>query len=117
VREVIEDAFTGSMWVPALGKSIVGPSFEPSAKTPWGTRVSRRAPRLSNERRAEVRTEELLLALIAHGEGVAAHVLSEFGVDLARAAVATTHVRCPPLPGPSASAESGQWPPAPGSRN
>jgi hypothetical protein len=52
------------------------------------------APRLS-QRRVVVYTQQLLLALNAHGEGVAAHVLSQLGVDLEKAAVATTHVRFP----------------------
>jgi len=121
VREVIEDAFTGSMWVPLLGKSIVGPSFEPSSTTPWGTQVSPHAPRLSNEQRGEVHTEDLLLALIAHGDGIAAHVLAELGVDLEKAAVATTHVRVPPAADASAigrpSGSSLQWPPLPPNDN
>jgi hypothetical protein len=54
--------------------------------------VSVEAPRLS-QGRVKVRTEDLLLALIAHGEGVAARVLADYGVDLERAAVATTAVR------------------------
>jgi Clp amino terminal domain, pathogenicity island component len=39
----------------------------------------------------------VLLALITHGDGVAAHVLAELGVDLEKAAVTTTHVRFPEL--------------------
>jgi ATP-dependent Clp protease ATP-binding subunit ClpC len=110
VREVIEDAFTGSMWVPRLGESLVGPSFEPSSTTPGCTPVRSTAPRFA-QGRAEIRTEQLLLALIAHQEGVAAHVLSQFGVDLEQAAVATTAIR---FPRPAAAAWSfGEWPPAP----
>ena len=45
--------------------------------------------------RLEVRSEQVLLSLIAHGEGVAARVLAELGVDLEKAATATTHVRFP----------------------
>jgi ATP-dependent Clp protease ATP-binding subunit ClpA len=91
-REVIEDAFTGAVWLPSLGRSLVGSSFSPSPTTPWGTPVSVEAPRLS-QGRVEVRTEDLLLALIAHGEGVGAQVLADYGVDLERAAVAATEVR------------------------
>ena len=115
VREVIEDAFTGSIWMPRLAKDLLGPSAPPiSPKTPWGTRVSADAPRLS-QGRVEVRTEQLLLALIAHGEGLAARVLAQFEVDLEKAAAATTHVRFPLVPFPTASSftESEQWPPAP----
>jgi ATP-dependent Clp protease ATP-binding subunit ClpC len=76
----------------ALARSLVGASFSPSPTTPWGTPVSAEAPRLS-QGRVKVRTEDLLLALIAHGEGVAAQVLGDFGVDLERAAVATSEIR------------------------
>jgi ATP-dependent Clp protease ATP-binding subunit ClpA len=113
VREILEDAFTGCVWTQRLGESLVGASFEPSSETPWGTAVSRRAPRLA-ERRVEVRTEQLLLALLAHGEGVAAHVLSQFGVDLEKAAVAIQSVRFPkPARMFPLVEESGQWPPVP----
>ena len=76
----------------ALARSLVGASFSPSPTTPWSTPVSAEAPRLS-QGRVKVRTEDLLLALIAHGEGVAAQVLGDFGVDLERAAVATSEIR------------------------
>ena len=92
VRAVVEDAFTGAVWIPSLGRSLVGASFSPSPTTPWGTPVSAEAPRLS-QGRVKVRTEDLLLALIAHGEGVGAQVLADLGVDLERAAVATTEIR------------------------
>ena len=92
VLAVVEDAFTGAVWIPSLGRSLVGASFSPSPTTPWGTPVSAEAPRLS-QGRVKVRTEDLLLALIAHGEGVAAQVLGDFGVDLERAAVATSEIR------------------------
>jgi ATP-dependent Clp protease ATP-binding subunit ClpC len=92
VREVVEDAFTGAVWIPSLGRTLVGASFSPSPTTPWGTPVSSEAPRLS-QGRVKIRTEDLLLALIAHGEGVAAQVLADSGVDLERAAVAVTEVR------------------------
>jgi len=67
------------------------------------------APRFA-QGRAEIRTEQLLLALIAHEEGVATHALSQLGVDLERAAVATTAIR---FPRPAAALWSfGEWPPA-----
>lgn len=119
VREVIEDAFTGSIWLPQLGQSFVGPAFEPSPTTPWGTRVPPNAPRLI-QGPVEVRTEDLLFALITHGEGVAAAVLAELGVDLEQAAAASLHVRWGPnrvqsffeLP-----FRTDEWPPAPPKRN
>jgi ATP-dependent Clp protease ATP-binding subunit ClpA len=92
VRAVIEDAFTGAVWLPRLGQSLAGPSFSPAMRTPWGTEISAEAPRLG-QGRVEIRTEDLLLALIAHGEGVAAQVLAGYGVDLARAAGATAEIR------------------------
>ena len=119
VREVIEDAFTGSIWMPRLAKDLVGPSAPPiSPKTPSGTPVSADAPRLS-QGRVEVRTEQLLLALIAQGEGLAAHVLAQFGVDLEKAAVATTRVRFPRAAVANAPVlrEPEQWPPAPPKAN
>jgi ATP-dependent Clp protease ATP-binding subunit ClpC len=117
VREVLEDAFTGSVWTQRLGEVLVGPSFQPSSKTPWDTSVSPAAPRLS-QGRVEVRTEDLLLALIAHGEGVAAHVLSQFGVDLEKAAVATQSIRfAKPATIFPLSEEPARWPPAPPKAN
>jgi ATP-dependent Clp protease ATP-binding subunit ClpC len=98
VREIIEDAYTGALWHRALGMSIVGASFEPGSRS--------RAPRLAARR--EVGTGDLLLALIAHGDGVAAHVLAQHGIDMEKAAVATTNVRFPH----AVEAPSG-WPPAP----
>lgn len=112
VREIIEDAFTGSVWTLRLGQSLVGPSFEPSAETPWGMPVSNEAPRLS-QGHVKVHTENLLLALIAHGEGAAARVLAELGVDLEKAAVATQNVRFPRPEGSMSSfEESTKWPPS-----
>src|SRR5207249_551709 len=109
--------FTGSIWPQRLGESLVGSSFQPSSKTPWGATVSPDAPRLS-QGRIEVRTEHLLLALIAHGEGVAQHVLSQLRVDLEKAAVATQTVRFPkPTPMLPPLEESEQWPPAPPQAN
>ena len=119
VRVIIEDAFTGSVWLVRLGQTLVGPSFEPSAATPWGTPVSTGAPRLS-QGRVQVRTEDVLLALIAHGEGVAARVLSDLGVDMEKAAVASQNVRFP-RPEPSVFQlpfqQPAEWPPAPPKQN
>jgi ATP-dependent Clp protease ATP-binding subunit ClpC len=115
VREIIQDAFTGSVWTLRLGQSLMGPSFEPSATTPWGTPVSTDAPRLS-QGHIQVRSEDLLLALIAHGEGVAASLLSDLGVDLEKAAVATTHVRSPKPEDPTFKPlfqVPAEWPPSP----
>jgi ATP-dependent Clp protease ATP-binding subunit ClpC len=119
VRELIEDAFTGAVWTQRLGESLVGTAFRPSRETPWGTPVSVEAPRLSQSR-VEVRSEDLLLALIAHGEGVAAHVLGELAVDLEKAAVAVQSVRFPRPEGHSLGAAveaPTQWPPAPPKQN
>jgi ATP-dependent Clp protease ATP-binding subunit ClpA len=117
VREILEDALTGCVWTQRLGASLVGPAFQPSSTTPWHTPVSPDAPRLS-QRLVEVRTEHLLLALIAHGEGIAGHVLSQLGIDLEKAAVATQSVR---LPKPASLfpvlEELEQWPPAPPKAN
>ena len=57
----------------------------------------------------EVRTEQVLLALIAHGDGVAARVLAELGVDLEKAAETTTHVRYPQMQ--QAFRLAATWPP------
>jgi ATP-dependent Clp protease ATP-binding subunit ClpA len=92
VREVIEDAFTGAVWMPRLGQSLMGKSVTPSTTTPWGTEISAEAPRLSHGR-GRVRTEDLLMALVAYEEGIAARVLTGYGVDLARAVAASTEVR------------------------
>ena len=110
VRDTIEDAFTGSVWTLRLGQSLVGPSFGPSSETPLERPVSAAAPRLS-QGRVEVRTENLLLALVAHGEGVAAHVLAELGVDLEKAAVATQNIRSP-RPEPLPYEQPAEWPPS-----
>jgi ATP-dependent Clp protease ATP-binding subunit ClpC len=115
VREIIEDAFTGSLWTLRLGQSLVGPSFRPSAETPLGRPLSIAAPRLS-QGRAEVRTENVLLALLAHGEGVAARVLADLGIDLEKAAVATHNVRSP-RPEPLPYEQPAKWPPSPPQRN
>jgi len=119
VREILEDAFTGAVWSHRLGEALVGPSFEPSPSTPWDTPVSTSAPRLSTGC-AQVSTENLLLAMIANGEGVAAHVLAELGVTLDKAAVATTEARFPrpegfTLPPPFRQADT--WPPSPPATN
>ncbi len=110
VRDTIEDAFTGSVWTLRLGQSLVGPSFGPSSETPLERPVSAAAPRLT-QGRVEVRTENLLLALVAHGEGVAAHVLAELGVDLEKAAVATQNIRSP-RPEPLPYEQPAEWPPS-----
>jgi ATP-dependent Clp protease ATP-binding subunit ClpC len=108
VREILEDAYTGALWLPRLGASVMGPSFRPTAESTSDKPVTPRAPRLACEKRRQVRSEGLLLALLAHGEGVAANVLSELGVDLAKAATATQHVRFPsPVP------DVLGWPPEP----
>ena len=119
VREIIEDALTGCLWMQRLGERLVGPSFQASAETPWGTPVAAGAPRLS-QGSVEVRSETLLLALIAHGEGVAVRVLAEFRVDLEQAAVATQRVRFPPPEQPSFQMPWQPpmgWPPAPPKQN
>ena len=118
VREVLEDAYTGAMWMQRLGESFFGSSFRPSPESLSGMSVPKRAPRFATHRAGQVRTEDVLLALLAHGEGVAVSVLSDLGVDLKRAATATTHVRCPPpvsavVFGDEAAA---RWPPPPSSR-
>jgi ATP-dependent Clp protease ATP-binding subunit ClpC len=110
VREILQDAFTGALWTQRLGESLAGPSFQPSTESLLGTPVSPRAPRLA-QARVEVRSEHLLLALIAHGEGVAAHVLRELGVDLEKAAVATQSVRFPSPAPPFSPGQSEPWPP------
>jgi ATP-dependent Clp protease ATP-binding subunit ClpC len=115
VREILEDALTGSLWTVRLGKSLVGPGFEPSPTTPSGRPVPPAAPRLA-QGRVEVRTEDLLLALIAHGEGIAARVLSDLGVDLERAAVACLNVRFP-RPHEWTFQATAEWPPSPPKRN
>jgi len=80
VREVLEDAFTGAIWSQQLGGRVRDPAARASQ---------------SIGRPFEVRSEHLLLALIAHGEGVAWRVLTDLGVDVEKAAAATMHVRCP----------------------
>jgi ATP-dependent Clp protease ATP-binding subunit ClpC len=97
VREILEDAFTGAIWTQRLGECLVDPAFR--ASRPIGRPLF------------EVRTEQVLLALIAHGEGVAAQVLSELGVDVEKAATATTHVRFPQLQQLFDAAAT--WPPKP----
>jgi ATP-dependent Clp protease ATP-binding subunit ClpC len=97
VKEILEDAFTGAVWTQRLGQCLVDPAFRASQPIgrPW----------------VEVRTEQVLLALIAHGDGVAATVLAELGVDLEKAAVTTTHVRYPQLQQHYSLAAT--WPPKP----
>ena len=95
VREILEDAFTGAVWTQRLGQCLVDPAFRAAQPIgrPW----------------IEVRTEQVLLALVAHGDGVAAHVLAQLGVDLERLAVTTTHIRFPQLQ--KFSIPAGTWPP------
>jgi len=80
VREVLEDAFTGTIWSQQLGAALLDRPFR--ASQPIG-------------RPFKVRSEQVLLALIAHGEGIAARVLEDLGVDIGKAATATTHVHMP----------------------
>jgi ATP-dependent Clp protease ATP-binding subunit ClpC len=112
VRQVLEDAFTGLVWSQRLGESLIGPSFRAGSMTPadaTGPGASDRPRPL----RAEVGTEHLLLALIAHGDGIAARVLADLGVNVETAAVATTHVRFPTSAAPPWSAAVGGWPAPP----
>jgi ATP-dependent Clp protease ATP-binding subunit ClpC len=119
VREILEDAFTGAVWSHRLGEALTGPSFEPSSSTPWDTPISAGAPRLSTGC-GKVSTENVLLALIANGDGVAAHVLADLGVTLEKAAVATTEAR---FPRPERSTlrmpfrATDTWPPSPPAKN
>jgi ATP-dependent Clp protease ATP-binding subunit ClpA len=110
VRRVL-DAFTGVVWSQRLGESLIGPSFQ-SAATTAGAFEAQPAARLGRHR-AEVRTNDLLLALIAHGDGIAPLVLAELGGDVEKAAVATTHVRFPVTPAPPWSTAAAVWPPSP----
>jgi ATP-dependent Clp protease ATP-binding subunit ClpC len=108
VREILEDAFSGAIWLPRVAGTSLAPR-QRRAPQP-------RAPRLRAPEDDRVRSEHLLFALLAHGEGVAAHVLTDLGVDLARLAVAIQHVRFPD-PTRRPFAEQPRWPPAPPERN
>jgi ATP-dependent Clp protease ATP-binding subunit ClpC len=93
VREVIEDAFTGSLWLRQLDASVVGQVCE--ARVPLRPATTRLLGQ-KHPSEGDVRTEQLALALVAHGDGVAARVLTELGVDFEKLAVAVTTVRIPP---------------------
>ena len=80
VREVLEDAFTGSVWLRQLGAGEGDPALRAGH---------------SIGRPFEVRSEQVLLALVAHGEGVAWRVLADLGVDVEKAAAAAMHARFP----------------------
>jgi ATP-dependent Clp protease ATP-binding subunit ClpC len=109
VREILEDAYSGSVWIPRLVRTTIGAASEPPR--------SAAAPRLRGPAPTAVRTEELLLSLIAHGEGVAAHVLARLGVDLDRAAVAIQYARFPQLQSGPLPVSPSRWPPAPPKQN
>jgi ATP-dependent Clp protease ATP-binding subunit ClpC len=100
VREIIEDAFSGAVWVPrVVATSVEGRESPPPSRAPLLRRSDQR-----------VRSEQLLFALLAHGEGVAARVLGEVDVDLERLAVAIQQVRFPDLTR-QALLEQRSWPP------
>jgi ATP-dependent Clp protease ATP-binding subunit ClpA len=105
VREIIEDAFSGSTWLPLVIQTNLGPAelCPPAA----------RAPRLRPGLRREIRSEELLFALLAHGEGLAAHLLSGFDVDLAKLAAATERVRLAGAVPTMLFQAPRRWPPEP----
>lgn len=110
VRKVIEDAFTGAVWSQKLGESLIGPSFARSNHPADAT-----GPRVPDRLRqvgAEVRTEHLLLALIACGDGIAARVLADLGVDIEKAAAAAARIRFPDEAAPAWPVAGGAWPPA-----
>jgi Clp amino terminal domain, pathogenicity island component len=108
-REIIEDAFSGSTWLPL----VVATSLDARMPRP----LSSPAPRLRASRHREVQADELLFALLAHGEGVAAHVLDRLGVDLERLAVAVHRARLPEAPQNILFEGSLRWPPNPPGRN
>jgi ATP-dependent Clp protease ATP-binding subunit ClpC len=108
-REIIEDAFNGSTWLPL----VVATSLDARMPRP----LSSPAPRLRASRRREVQADELLFALLAHGEGVAAHVLDRLGVDLEKLAVAVHRARLPDAPQNIVFEGSLPWPPDPRDRN
>jgi ATP-dependent Clp protease ATP-binding subunit ClpC len=108
-REIIEDAFSGSTWLPL----VVETSLDARMPRP----LSSPAPRLRASRRREIQADELLFALLAHGEGVAAHVLGRLGVDLEKLAVAVHRARLPEAPQNILVEGSLRWPPDPPGRN
>jgi ATP-dependent Clp protease ATP-binding subunit ClpC len=108
-REIMEDAFSGSTWLPLV--------VETSLDAPTPRPFSSAAPRLRASRRREVQTDELLFALLAHGEGVAAHVLNRLGIDLEKLAIAVHRARVPEAPENVLVDTSLRWPPGPAGRN
>jgi ATP-dependent Clp protease ATP-binding subunit ClpC len=108
-REIIEDSFSGSTWLPL----VVATSLDARMPRP----LSSPAPRLRASRRREVQADELLFAMLAHGEGVAAHVLDRLGVDLEKLAVAVHRARLPEAPENILVEGSLRWPPDPPGRN
>jgi ATP-dependent Clp protease ATP-binding subunit ClpA len=109
VREIIEDAFSGATWLPLVVETSL------DARTPRP--LSSPAPRLRAWRRREIQADELLFALLAHGEGVAAHILGRLGVDLEKLAVAVHRARSPEAPENILVEGSLRWPPEPPGRN
>jgi ATP-dependent Clp protease ATP-binding subunit ClpC len=108
-REIIEDAFSGSTWLPLV--------VETSLDAPMPRPLASPAPRLRASRRREVQADELLFALLAHGDGVAAHVLDRLGVDLEKLAAAVHRARMPEAPQDILVEGSLRWPPHPPGRN
>jgi ATP-dependent Clp protease ATP-binding subunit ClpC len=109
VREIIEDAFSGSTWLPLIVQTSLNARMPRPLSSP--------APRLRSSRRREIQADELLFALLAHGEGVAAHVLARLGVDLEKLAVAVHRARLPEAPQNILVEGSLHWPPDPPGRN
>ena len=109
VREIVEDAFSGSRWLPL----VVETSLDAHLPRP----PSAAAPRLRPSGRREVQAEELLFALLAHGEGLAAHILRGFGVDLDKLAVAIHRARLPESAQSLFPEGPLRWPPIPPSRS
>jgi ATP-dependent Clp protease ATP-binding subunit ClpC len=103
VREILEDAYSGSNWVPLVVATSLDRAAPPTERAT--------APRLRMPGPRPVQTEELLLALLAHGEGVAAAVLESFGVDLEKLAVACNRARLGDLP-PLIVGGPPSWPPS-----
>jgi ATP-dependent Clp protease ATP-binding subunit ClpC len=108
VREIIGDAFTGSIWLPL----VVETSLDTRSPRP----PTASAPLLRATKRRRLQADELLFALLAHGEGVAAHVLREFGLDLDMLAVAFHRARMPEAAQQALLERSPRWPPDPPGR-
>jgi ATP-dependent Clp protease ATP-binding subunit ClpC len=109
VREIIEDAFSGATWLPL----VVETSLDAHTPSP----LTSPAPLLRASRRREVQADELLFALLAHGEGVAAHVLGQLDIDLEKLAMAVHRARLPEAPRNPLVAGTLRWPPDPPGRN